>query len=88
MPTSTYEDDQVERVYEEIEVLKRVKGVYNLILMRDWNGVVGKGKEESTVDKYGLSNRNEREVRLAEFCVKHMLVIVNKLFKNHKKRKM
>ena len=36
MPTSTYEDGEVERVYEEIEeVLKGVKGADNLILMGD-----------------------------------------------------
>ena len=53
MPTSAAEDDKVEGVYEEIEeLMKYVKGDENLIIMGDWNAIVGKeGKE---VGEYGL----------------------------------
>ena len=41
VPTLTYEDDKVARVYEEIEeVLKGLQGEDNLIFMDDWNAVV------------------------------------------------
>ena len=46
MPTSTYKDCKVGRVYEEIEeVLEYLKGADNLILMEDRNAVVGERKE-------------------------------------------
>ena len=83
MPTSTYEDE-VERVYEKIEVLKGVGEMNNLILIEDWNAVVGEGKKGSNVGKYGLGKRNERGDRLAEFCVKRKLVIANTLQKSQK----
>ena len=52
MPTSIYENDEVEHVYEEEgEVFK---GTDNLILMVDWNAVVGEEKEGNIVGKYGL----------------------------------
>ena len=83
IPTSTYEDDEVERVYEEIEdVLNGVKGTDNMILMGDWNAVVGEGKDGNIVGKYGLDKRNERRDRLVGFCTKHKLV--TKAF--HKRR--
>ena len=86
MPASTYEDGEVERVYEEIEkVLKGVKRTDNLILMGDSNVILGEEKEESIVGKYGLGKQNERGERLVKFCMKHKLVIVNTLFKNHKR---
>ena len=47
MPTSTNEEYNVERVYEEIdELLKEFKGTDNLIPMGDWNVVVEKEKQE------------------------------------------
>ena len=52
MPTPTYQDNKVERVYEEIEeVLKGLKGTDNLILMGDWNVVVKEEKEGNIVGK-------------------------------------
>ena len=74
MPTSTYQDDEVERVYENIEeALKGFKRTDNLILMRDWKAVVEEKKEGSIVGKYVLSKRNERGDRSVEFCSKHKL---------------
>ena len=42
MPTSQHKDDEIEDMYEEIEVLMRqVKGNDFAVIMGDWNAVVG-----------------------------------------------
>ena len=43
MPTSELEDDEVEELYDIIEIIREEngKGDTNTILMRDWNIVVG-----------------------------------------------
>ena len=63
--------------------MKGPKETDNLILMRDWNAVVGKIKEGNIVGKYGLDKRNERGGRLVEFCTIHKLAIANTFFQNH-----
>jgi len=42
MPTSEYEDDVVEKLYDTIEeILEDGKGDTNIIILGDWNSVVG-----------------------------------------------
>nr|ALD51415.1 odorant receptor 131 [Locusta migratoria] len=43
MSTSTADDEDIEEMYEEIKEIQKVKGDENLIVMGDWNSVVGKG---------------------------------------------
>ena len=87
MPTSSADDEEVEKIYEEIEdVLQYVKGDENLIVMGDWNAVVGKGREGKAVGEHGLGERKERGSRLVEFCTEHNLVLTNTWFKNHERR--
>ena len=46
MPTSGYEDEEVEEVYEQLdEVMENVKKNENLIILGDWNAVVGEGQK-------------------------------------------
>ena len=87
MPTSAADDEEIEKMYEEIEdILQYVKGEENLIVMGDWNAVVGKGKEDKTVGEHGLGERNERGSRLVEFCTDHNLVLANTWFEHHPRR--
>ncbi|XP_068085323.1 craniofacial development protein 2-like [Anabrus simplex] len=87
MPTSLANNEEIERIYEEIEdLIQYVKGDENLIVMGDWNAVVGQGRDGSTVGKFGLVQRNERGSRLVEFCTDHNFVLVNTWFKHHKRR--
>ena len=53
------------------EIIQTVKGEENLIVMGDWNSVVGKGREGNIVGEYGLGKRNDRGSRLVEFCAEH-----------------
>ena len=39
----------------------------NLIVLRDWNTVIGVGKEGDTVGEYGLEKRNEQGPKLTDF---------------------
>ncbi|XP_068085929.1 craniofacial development protein 2-like [Anabrus simplex] len=87
MPTSSADDEEIEGIYEEIEdLIQYVKGDENLIVIGDWNAVVGQGREGNTVGEIGLGQRNERASRLVEFCTDHNLVLANTWFKYRKRR--
>ena len=64
MPTSEYEDDEVEELYDIIEEILEEDGKSdkNTIIMGDWNNVVG---------PHGLGRKNHRGQMLIKF-VKEM----------------
>ena len=45
-----------------------VKKNGNLIIVGDWNAVVGEGQEGHAVGKCGLGVRSNRGQRLTDFC--------------------
>jgi exonuclease III len=88
MPTSNYEDDEIEDMHDSIEeVIKTVRGGEKLIILGDWIAVVGEGQDGKTVGRYGLGRRNYRGERLIEFCVQTGLIITNAVFCNHPRRR-
>jgi exonuclease III len=88
MPTSNYEDDIVEELYDIIEKIleKDVKGETNTIIMGDWNSVVGNKAHHNTIGPYALGRRNQRGQMLIDFCERNGLVITNTRFKKPKRR--
>ncbi|KAL4088715.1 hypothetical protein QTP88_023799 [Uroleucon formosanum] len=81
-------DEEVEEIYEKIEeLISLTNSKENLIIMGDWNAIVGDSTDGREVGKYGLGTRNERGDRLIEFCRQHDLIITNTLFMNHKRRR-
>jgi len=58
-----------------------------LVIMGDWNAVVGEGKEEKYVGGYGLGQRNSRGNRLIEFCKQQQLMVTNTWFKHEKRQR-
>ncbi|KAG8226846.1 hypothetical protein J437_LFUL004087 [Ladona fulva] len=87
LPTSEHSDDEVELVYEETEeAMRRVRGNKNVIVMGDWNAVVGQGKYEE-VGEFGLGNRSERGQKLVDFCKRNNLCITKTLFQHHNRRR-
>ena len=88
MPTSAYDDEVVDSVYEEIEQLvEQVKGNEYLIVMGDFNAVIGEGKDGLEVGEFGLGQRNNRGDKLIEFCRRLKLIITNTWFRQHKRRR-
>lgn len=88
MPTSDYDDEDVEKVYDEIEeLMNKGKGREYVAIVGDWNAVVGEGREEKAVGPYGLGSRNERGSILADFCKRKQLSIMNTWFQLPSRRR-
>jgi hypothetical protein len=86
-PTPDAEDNVVEEVYSGLEELCRLaKREYILIIMGDWNAIVGEGAEDQEVGAFGLGTRNERGHRFVDFCRQHDIIIAN-TFQNIHRRK-
>ncbi|XP_072022768.1 craniofacial development protein 2-like [Amphiura filiformis] len=88
-PTSTHNDEEVDKLYEEItELLKNSKAQFTIV-MGDFNAKVGKREdgEECTIGKFGSGERNDRGDRLIEFSISNKLKIMNTFFKKPASRK-
>ena len=57
-----------------------------LFIMGDWNAKVGCQETPGATGKFALGTQNEAGQRLIEFCQENAVVIVNTLFKQHKRR--
>ena len=78
MPTSAHEDEEVNEVYNMIEeIVAKEKGRDYLVIMGDWNAVVGEGREGKEVGAYGLGTRNDRGEQMVEFCKRNKLMVPN-----------
>jgi exonuclease III len=70
MPTSDYEDEEVEELYDRIVDILEEDGKcdINTTIMGDWDSVVGDKSEGNTCGSYGLGNRNKRGQMIIGFC--------------------
>jgi hypothetical protein len=88
MPTSDYEDDDVEEIYEQIEEeIRKGRGDDYVIVMGDFNAAVGEQGEDGVAGRHGLGQRNDRGQMLLEFCKQNKLCITNTWYKHNKRRK-
>uniref|UniRef100_A0A0N5C0B1 Reverse transcriptase domain-containing protein n=1 Tax=Strongyloides papillosus TaxID=174720 RepID=A0A0N5C0B1_STREA len=79
-PHSGYEEEAIERFYEEIEELMKTP-TYKTIVMGDYNAKVGIAKEgEKHVGKESDQERNEVGERMATFAETNRLYIMNTFF--------
>lgn len=86
-PTSDVDDDDIEEVYSGLEEhYKLAKGEDNLIIMGDWNSIVGECADSQEVRAFGLATRNERGDRPINFCRRYDMTITN-TFQNIHRRK-
>ena len=78
MPTTNHDDDEIEKLYEEIsEILcQQGRGQVNAIEMGDFNSIVGEGSTDKVVGPFELGIRNERG-KMFDFCKQHDLVVMN-----------
>lgn len=87
MPTGSYDDEEVETIYNDLDsILDVAKEKENLIVMGDFNAVVGEGAHENIVGKFGLGKRNKRGDRLVQFCKENNLIVSNTYFELPKRR--
>ena len=61
MPTSTHTEEEIDEMYEYLErLIDTEKGKDNIMIIRDWNAVVGEGIEGKVFEQFDLGRRNER----------------------------
>jgi len=61
MPTSTHNHDEIESMYDQIEeLIDEEKGNTHLIIMGDWNAVVGETKEDKIAGNFGIGKRERK----------------------------
>ena len=86
--TSNTEKAEVERFYEDLQDLLELTSKKDvLFIIGDWNAKVrSQATPGVTTGKFGLGVQNEAGQRLIEFCQENVLVIVNSLFQQHKRR--
>ena len=86
-PTRNAEEAEVEWFYENLQdLLELTPSKDVLFIIGDWNAKVGCQETPGVTGKFGLGVQNEAGQRLIEFCQENMLVIVNTLFQQHKRR--
>jgi hypothetical protein len=64
-----------------------VKQNDSLIILGDWNAVVGERQEGEAVGKYWLDVRNNRGQRLIDFCKEKELINTKTIFYQHPRRR-
>ena len=80
-PTSTAEEAEVERSYEDLQdLLELIPQKDVLFIIGDWNAKEGGQEIPGVTGKFGLGVQNEAGQRLIEFCQENALVIANTLF--------
>ena len=86
-PTTTHTDEEVETFYEDIQnCLKHAKSADVVIIMGDFNAIIGSNITSPCIGKHGLGTRNERGELLTHFCERNKLSVMNTLFKQPKRR--
>ncbi len=87
MPTSDKEDEEVEKIYDEIQTLiKDIPKRDHVFIMGDFNCKIGglHINYGNFIGKHTLGKYNERGERLAQFCARNDLKITNSFFQKRK----
>ena len=80
-PTSSAEEAEVERFYEDLwDLLELTRPKDVLFIIGDWNTKVGSQETSGVTGKFGLGVQNEAGQRLREFFQENTLVIANTVF--------
>ena len=66
-------------MYDEVseEVHQKGRGQVNVIVMGDFNSIVGEGSTNKVLRPFGLSKRHETGKLLINFCKQYDLVMMN-----------
>jgi len=89
LPSSNHKEEEIDEMYERIDELTEMntRGKDYIVVMEDWNAVVGEGQEDNVLGQYGLGTRNERGEKFEEFCKRLQLYITNTGFYQNKRRR-
>ena len=80
-PTQDYDDEEVEKLYQEGQAgIKETKSDEIICVMGDLNAKVGQEQQGSIVAKHGLGQRINRGERLRQFCQRNRLFFANTWF--------
>jgi len=76
MPTSEYEEDEVENYMTQMKKFFRKMGTgdTNIFILGDWNNVVGDESYRNIVGSHGLGRRNHRGQMLIDSCERMYLL--------------
>ena len=86
-PTSNAKEAEVERFYEDLQNLLELTPQKDVLsIIGEWNAKVGSQEITGVTDKFGPGVPNEAGQSLIEFFQENVLVIVNSLFQQHKRR--
>ncbi len=88
-PTSTHDDEEVDKLYEEVEqALKTPKTHYNLVI-GDFNAKIGlrRDGEEEVMGQFCSGLRNDRGDKLIDFAISNRLKVMNRFFKKKLSRR-
>ena len=84
-PTTNAKETEDDQFYEDLEDLLELTPKKDVLFtIGDWNAKVGSQEIPGLTSKFGLEVQNEAGQSLTEFC-KHLLVIANTLFQQHKR---
>ena len=84
--TNNAKEAEVEWFYEDLQDLELTPKRDVLFIIGNWNAKVGSQEIPGVTGKFGLGVQNEAGQRLTEFYQENALVIVNTLFRQHRKR--
>jgi hypothetical protein len=88
MPTTDHEVEEVESLYEKLEdLIKQEKGKDYVVVMGDWNAIVGEERDGNEIGQYGLGVRNERGQIMVDFCKRMNLIVSNTWYKQPNRRR-
>ena len=86
MPTSNSKDEELITLYEIAEEIMGNSGNDKIIMMGDYNAIVGEENADSYIEKYGLGKKNDRGSMFRECSNNNKMVICNTVFKQPKRR--
>ena len=79
--------EEAECFYEDLQGFLELTPQKDVLFIKgDWHAKVGRQELPGVTGKFGLGLQNKASQRLTEFCQENMLVIVNTLFQQHKRR--
>ena len=78
--------EEVDQFYRDLQDLLKLTSKKDILfIIRDWNAKVSSQQIPGVTGKFGLEVQHEAGQRLTEFFQESALVIVNRLFQQHKR---